>query len=214
MRAACLDANEKGWRQPMSAASVNLAAGESAPQHMSRGRVGMWCLIVAESAIFLIFIVAYIFYIGKSVDGPTPSQILRVPVLTTICLLSSSFTMHWATSALRKGKVGVFRVFWFVTFALGAIFLIGTGREWRHLIYQEDFTIHTNLFGTTYYSLVGLHATHVAVGLIALATVMILALLGKVKQQHSERCEILAMYWHFVDAVWVAVFTVVYGLGR
>ncbi len=198
----------------MSTASVNVTAEAAETHPLSRGRVGMWCLIIAESAIFLIFVVAYIFYMGKSVDGPTPRQILTVPVVTTICLLSSSFTMHWATTALRQGKQMIFRLFWFITLALGAIFLIGTLREWHHFIYQEDFTIHTNLFGTTFYSLVGLHASHVAVGLIALTTVMILALFGKVKQVHSERCEILAMYWHFVDAVWVVVFTVVYGLGR
>ncbi len=198
----------------MSATPVSVAAEAAEAQPLSRGRVGMWCLIVAESAIFLIFIVAYLFYMGKSLDGPTPREILTVPVITTICLLSSSATMHWATAALRQGKQTAFRLFWFVTFALGAIFLIGTGREWHHFIYQENFTIHTNLFGSTYYSLVGLHATHVAVGLIALGTVLLLALLGKVKQEHSERCEILAMYWHFVDAIWVVVFTVVYGLGR
>jgi cytochrome c oxidase subunit III len=198
----------------MSATPVALEPEAAEPQPLSRGRVGMWCLIVAESAIFLIFIAAYIFYMGKSLDGPTPSQILTVPVVTTICLLSSSFTMHWATAALRKGKQMQFLLFWFVTFALGAIFLIGTGREWHRFIYQENFTIHTNLFGTTFYSLVGLHASHVAVGLILLATVLVLALFGKVKQEHSERCEILAMYWHFVDAIWVVVFTVVYGLGR
>lgn len=199
----------------MSATPVNVTAAEPAESHaISRGRVGMWCLIVAESAIFMIFIAAYLFYMGKSLDGPTPSQILTVPVITTICLLSSSFTMHLATGALRQDKQVRFRLFWFITLALGAIFLIGTGREWHRFIYQENFTISTNLFGSTYYSLVGLHASHVAVGLIALVTVMVLALLGKVKQEHSERCEILAMYWHFVDAVWVVVFTVVYGLGR
>jgi cytochrome c oxidase subunit III len=198
----------------MSATAANIAAEAAESHPPSRGRVGMWCLITAESAIFLIFVTAYLVYMGKSVDGPTPSQILKVPVITTICLLSSSFTIHWATAALKRGKQMMFQLFWFITLALGAIFLIGTLREWHRFIYQENFTIHTNLFGTTFYSLVGLHASHVAVGLIALTTVMILALLGKVKQEHSERCEILAMYWHFVDAVWVVVFTVVYGLGR
>jgi cytochrome c oxidase subunit 3 len=198
----------------MSATPITVAAEAAESRPLSRGRVGMWCLIIAESAIFLIFVTAYIFYMGKSLDGPTPNQILTVPVVTTICLLSSSFTMHWATGALRQGKLMLFKFFWFVTFALGAIFLIGTGREWYRFIYKENFTIKTNLFGTTFYSLVGLHASHVAIGLIALATVLILALFGKVKQQHSERCEVLAMYWHFVDAVWVVVFTVVYGLGR
>ena len=86
--------------------------------------------------------------------------------------------------------------------------------EWWHLIYLQNFTIQTNLFGTTYYSLVGLHASHVIVGLIGLALVMTLALLGKVKQEQAERCEVFSLYWHFVDAVWVVVFTTVYIVGR
>ena len=198
----------------MSAIPMELPEKKSAAAPLSRGRVGMWCLIVAESAIFTIFVAAYIFYIGKSLDGPTPDQILTVPVITTICLLSSSLTMHWATAALRKGNLIVFNLSWITTFVLGAIFLGGTAREWHHLIFQEGFTVNTNLFGTTFYTLVGLHASHVLVGLIGLGTVAILSLLGKVKAEHAERCEVLALYWHFVDAVWVVVFTVVYGLGR
>jgi len=174
----------------------------------------MICLIIAESAIFTIFVAAYIFYIGKSLSGPTPREVLQIPIVGTICLLSSSFTMHWAIAALRKGKTGLFSAFWFVTLALGAIFIIGTALEWRHLIYQDNFTIQTSLFGTTYYSLVGLHASHVIVGLIGLLLVMILALAGKVKREHSERCEVFSLYWHFVDAVWVVVFTTVYIVGR
>jgi cytochrome c oxidase subunit 3 len=169
---------------------------------------------VAESAIFTIFVAAYVFYIGKSLSGPTPREILRVPILSTICLLSSSLTIHCAMAALRKGKTVGFSVFWFITFVLGAIFIGATAREWHHLIYQEGFTIQTNLFGSTYYALVGLHASHVIAGLIGLTIVMILALLGKVKREHSERCEVLALYWHFVDAVWVIVFTTVYIVGR
>jgi len=174
----------------------------------------MICLIIAESAIFTIFVAAYIFYIGKSLSGPTPREVLQIPIVGTICLLSSSFTMHWAIAALRKGKTDLFSAFWFITLALGAIFIIGTALEWRHLIYQENFTIQTSLFGTTYYSLVGLHASHVIVGLIGLLLVMILALAGKVKREHSERCEVFSLYWHFVDAVWVVVFTTVYIVGR
>jgi len=180
----------------------------------SRGKVGMICLIIAESAIFTIFVAAYIFYMGKSLTGPMPRELLRVPVIGTICLLSSSLTMHWAIAALRQSKTSAFRAFWFATLALGAIFLGGTAIEWRHLIYEENFTIQTNLFGTTYYSLVGLHASHVIVGLIGLVLVMTLAAMGKIRQEHSERCEVFSLYWHFVDAVWVVVFTTVYIVGR
>jgi len=174
----------------------------------------MLSLIAAESAIFTIFVVAYLFYLGKSLSGPTPGEVLHIPVFNTICLLSSSLTIHLALTALRGGKTGAYQCFWFLTFALGAIFLIGTGREWHHLIYDEGLTISTNLFGTTYYSLVGLHAFHVTVGLTGLGVVLFLALAGRVTQEHSERVDVLSLYWHFVDAVWVVVFTVVYIVGR
>jgi cytochrome c oxidase subunit III len=180
----------------------------------SRGRVGMLGLIAAESAIFTIFVVAYLFYVGKSLSGPLPKDVLSTPIFYTICLLSSSLTIHLAVSALRKGYRSVFSVWWLVTIALGGIFLFGTGLEWHRLIYHDGLTISTNLFGTTYYSLVGLHAFHVIVGLLSLSLVMVFALFGWVGQHHVERIDVLSLYWHFVDSVWVIVFTVVYIVGR
>jgi cytochrome c oxidase subunit III len=180
----------------------------------SRGRVGMLSLIAAESAIFTIFVVAYLFYLGKSLTGPTPNEVLSVPVFYTLCLLSSSLTIHLAARALRHGSIKIFGALWFVTLALGAAFLYGTANEWHHLIYDEGLTISTNLFGTTYYSLVGLHAFHVTVGLFGLCAVLVFTLFGKVTVEHAERIDVLSLYWHFVDAVWVVVFTVVYVIGR
>ena len=198
----------------MSSAAITRPSIEPDLVLPSRGRVGMFTLIAAETAIFTIFVVAYIFYIGKSVSGPLPEDVLELPIFNTVCLLSSSLTIHLAVKALRNAKVGAFGLSWFVTIALGVTFLVGTGREWQRLIFEKGLTISTNLFGTTYYSLVGLHAFHVTVGLILLAIGMVFALLGKVKQEHSERAEIFSLYWHFVDTVWVVVFTVVYVIGR
>ncbi len=180
----------------------------------SRGIVGMACLIVAESAIFLIFVVAYIYYIGKSLSGPTPAQVLDLPILGTICLLSSSFTVHLAVSTLRKANLRGCTIWLAGTVLLGAIFLMTTAREWYHLIHDFGLTIRTNLFGTTFYSLVGLHATHVVIGLIMLTIALALLLGGRVQEKHAERLEVLSLYWHFVDGVWVVVFLVVYVLGR
>jgi cytochrome c oxidase subunit III len=174
----------------------------------------MYCLIAAESAIFTIFVIAYLFYIGKSLTGPQPQNVLSAPIFFTICLLSSSITIHFAVKLLQEGKLRAFALWWLVTIILGALFLAGTAREWRHLIYDEGLTIQTNLFGTTYYSLVGLHGFHVTVGLLGLTSVAIFSLLGLVRQEHAERLEVLSLYWHFVDAVWVVVFTVVYVIGR
>lgn len=191
-----------------------MTASESDWSPPARGPVAMFGLITAESAIFTIFIVAYLFYVGKSLSGPQPKDVLEPPIFYTICLLSSSFTIHKAVQSLRKGQINQFGLWWCGTIVLGGLFLFGTATEWHKLIYRYGLTISTNLFGTTYYSLVGLHGSHVVVGLMLLLAVMIFTLLGAVKAHHAERVDVLSMYWHFVDAVWVVVFTVVYVIGR
>ena len=181
---------------------------------MTKGRVAMYCLIAAEAAMFTIFVVAYLFYTGKSAGGPTPKDVLHPPVLFSICLLSSSVTIHRAVRSWKRNSMRAFAGWWLGTIGLGAAFLAGTALEWRDLIYVRGLTIQTNLFGTTYYALVGLHAFHVTVGLFALAVVSVLAFLGDVRAEHADRGEVLSLYWHFVDGVWVVVFTVVYVIGR
>jgi cytochrome c oxidase subunit 3 len=198
----------------MSAMTTPLSGSRLSWKLPYRGRVGMACLIFAESAIFTIFVVAYLFYIGKSLSGPTPREVLETPIFYTICLLSSSLTIHFAGKFLERGSRGAFLLLWLLTIALGALFLYGTGKEWHRLIYERGLTISTNLFGTTYYSLVGLHAFHVTAGLIMLTIVLLFGLAGRVGPEQSARVDVLSLYWHFVDAVWVVVFTVVYVLGR
>jgi cytochrome c oxidase subunit 3 len=198
----------------MNATTTTLAAPQLEWKLPSRGLVGMYALIAAEAAVFTIFVVAYLFYIDKSLSGPTPSEVLSPPFLYTVCLLSSSLTIHFAAKSLRRGKILAFAAWWLSTITLGAIFLFGTAPEWRRLIYEDGLTITTNLFGTTYYSLVGLHGFHVVMGLLALTAVMLLTIFGVVKQEHAERIDVLSLYWHFVDAVWIVVFTVVYIIGR
>ena len=197
--------------------STNTAVLHTADETWSlpdKGKVGMACLIVAESAIFIIFVVAYIFYLGKSLSGPTPAEVLKVPIWGSICLLSSSITVHFAVTTLEKGKAALSTAWLALTVFLGAFFLGSTAIEWHELIYEHGLTIRTNLFGTTYYSLVGLHASHVVVGLLMLLTVLLFGLAGKLTSHHAHRLDVLSYYWHFVDAVWVVVFTVVYVIGR
>jgi cytochrome c oxidase subunit III len=172
--------------------------------------VGMICVILTESALFTIFVVAYVFYIGKSVNGPYPHEVLELPILGTVLLLSSSGTIVMAEKNLERGKMPGFNLWWFITIALGAGFLIYTGSEWYKLIYEDHFTISSNLFGSTFYSLVGLHASHVVVGLILLSLILIMNLTGRIKHFHHEHIMMISWYWHFVDAVWVVVFLVVY----
>lgn len=180
----------------------------------SRGIVGMACLILAEASIFIIFIVAYIYYLGKDLVGPKPHEVLDLPIFTSICLFSSSATVHYAVSALEHGKRSLTTLWLAATVLLGSIFLAGTAHEWYQLIYHNGLTIRTNLFGTTFYSLVGLHASHVIVGLTLLTIALIFSLTGGLTSRHTNRLEVLSLYWHFVDAVWVVVFLVVYVLGR
>ena len=180
----------------------------------SRGRVGMVCLIATEAALFSIFVAAYLFYIGKSLIGPYPAQVLQVPVLPTVCLLASSATIMLAERALRQGYGVLFKGWWFLTILLGVEFLRATAVEWYRLIFTHHLTISTNLFGTTFYSLVGFHAMHVTVGLILLTLVLLLSLCGYVTRAQTERVAALSWYWHFVDVVWIVVFLVVYVIGR
>jgi cytochrome c oxidase subunit 3/cytochrome o ubiquinol oxidase subunit 3 len=180
----------------------------------SRGVVAMASLITAESSIFTIFVVAYLYYLGRDVVGPTPREVLELPIFGTVCLLSSSFFIVLAEHAITHARMKAFTLWWSVTILLGAIFLADTASEWYKLIVHDHLTISTNLFGTTYYSLVGLHASHVIIGLLMMLVVFAFALTRKLKPAHAERVKVLALYWHFVDAVWVVVFTVVYIIGR
>ena len=180
----------------------------------SRRKIAVISVIVTEGALFTIFAVAYLYYIGKSLTGPFPAEVLEPPILATICLLASSATIVLAERALKRGAAGTFKLWWLVTIALAVSFLAWTALEWQRLIYRHNLTISTNLFGTSFYSLVGLHATHVIAGLILLTLVFVFSLRGLITQVYSEHIEMLSWYWHFVDGVWVVVFTVVYIIGR
>jgi len=181
---------------------------------IDRGKVGVICLIATEATIFMIFVIAYVFYIGKSLSGPYPNEVLTLPIWATVCLLSSSLTVEMAVRGLRADARSRFLLWMGITVLLGLEFLRQTGMEWNKLINHDHLTISTNLFGTTYYALVGLHASHVVIGLTLLSLVFLLSLSGVKLHAHERRVELLSWYWHFVDAVWVIVFTVVYWLGR
>ena len=176
----------------------------------STRKVAVISLIVTESALFTIFLVAYLFYMGRSLNGPYPSEVLTFPLMATIALLSSSVTIVFSEMALHRGNKAAFHVWWAITIGLGAYFLWFTGMEWKHLIFTENLTLATNVFGTTFYSLVGLHASHVIIGLFLLTLILVLSVLGKIPADHKEHIEMISWYWHFVDAIWIVVVTVVY----
>jgi cytochrome c oxidase subunit 3/cytochrome o ubiquinol oxidase subunit 3 len=183
-------------------------------ERLSAGRVGMVGLIVAEASLFAVFVVAYLYDLGKSLSGPAPRDVLSVPVVGTVCLLSSSVTVTFAVRALRGGAVSRCGAWLLATVLLAVAFLTDTAIEWARLIMREGLTIGTNLFGTTFYALVGLHASHVIVGGVGLALVGVFAWTRALRPAHAERVELVSWYWHFVDAVWIVVLTVVYVIGR
>jgi len=180
----------------------------------ARGRAGVIGFIVAETSLFAVFVVAYLFYIGKSATGPYPREVLDLPLVGTVCLLSSSITVARATRALAAGRIARTGAWLLVTVVLGLAFLASTAQEWRGLIVGRGLTIGTNLFGSTFYPLVGLHASHVIVGLVMLSLCAAFAWSGALKTVHADRVELVSWYWHFVDGVWIVVFTVVYVVGR
>jgi cytochrome c oxidase subunit 3/cytochrome o ubiquinol oxidase subunit 3 len=177
---------------------------------------GMIAFLTSEAAVFSTLIVVYLALLGRDQVSPTPAQALSLPLVigTTAVLLSSSGTVHVAERALRRGSRRAFLLWWAVTIALGVAFLVGTGFEWRELITRHKLTISRNLFGTGYYTVVGLHALHVTAGVVAMLAVIGLTLRRRITAEHRTAPELVAWYWHFVDAVWVVVFTVIYVVGR
>lgn len=189
---------------------------ETAGPHLDPAQWGMICFLVSEVSLFSTLIVVYLSYLGKDTVGPTPAQALSLPFVigTTVCLLSSSVTIHFSERALRRGAHAGFCAWWLATIILGASFLLGTAYEWRELIVRHHLTISRNLFGTTYYTLVGFHGLHVSAGLVTMTVIFGLALARRITHQNGRGVELAAWYWHFVDVVWVVVFSVVYVFGR
>lgn len=199
-----------------SAESFGLAPGEHGLSHADAPRVGMVAFLISEAAFFGTLIVAYLTYLGQSDVGPTPAEVLSLPAAAanSVLLLSSSATLWFAARSLAAGRVGAMRFALGLTILLGALFLVGTGYEWHELIWNHSLTIATNLFGTTYFTLIGCHAFHVTLGLLSMTLLLGLSLAGLLQRGNERAFELVEWYWHFVDGVWVVVFLVVYVLGR
>ncbi len=173
-------------------------------RRLSTYQWGMITFLASEVAFFSTLIVTYVIYIGKDVSGPTPAILsLRLVIGTTICLLSSSGTIHMAEWSLNRGSRSGFFLWWSATILLGVLFLAGTVYEWNDLITHEGLTISRNLFGTTYYTLVGFHALHVTAGVILMSIILALAVAGRqvTGRSFGRRSALTSWYWHFVDVV-------------
>ena len=174
-------------------------------------KLGVGLFILSEANFFLILLVAYVYFHSLPADGPSASSSLNAmhTLVFSICLFLSSATIHLAARSFRMGdRSGVSR--WLaLTVALGAIFLFGQTREYLGL-FARGVTISTNLFGSTFFTLTGFHGLHVLIGLVALGALLGIAMSGRLGAIKPSGFESVTMYWHFVDAVWVVIFTVVY----
>jgi cytochrome c oxidase subunit III len=183
-------------------------------------QAGMLTFLVSEVAFFGTLIMAYVYFLRQASQGePNPSQVfywprLWVTVFFSACLFSSSLTVHLAGNALRRQSQQRFLAWWGLTIALGILFLVGTGLEWSDLVRKWGLTIDRNMFGTTYFTLVGFHALHVTVGVTVMGLILGLAWRRQITERNATGVEIVSWYWHFVDGVWVVVFTLVYLVGR
>lgn len=190
-------------------------AHATAPHHgaLDPHKVGMIAFLCSEVAFFGTLIMVYVYFLNQTTSGsPKPSEVfsLNMVLIWTACLLASSGTVHLAERAIKRGQHTPFLFWWGLTIVLGILFLFGTGLEWSELIHKHGLTISTNLFGSTYYTLVGFHAAHVTVGVIILSIFFGLGLARQVSAKHHLGIELTSWYWHFVDAVWIVVFTLVY----
>jgi len=201
------------YYQTAGGAATNLPVPpDVAPeQTLNATEWGMLSFLLSEVAFFSTLIVAYVAFKGQSVDGPTPSVLsLPLVIATTSCLIASSLTVHLATNALERGRQVTFCLWWAATITLGIVFLAGTAFEWYGLIFHEGLTISRNLFGTTFYTLVGFHALHVSGGVVVMSIVLALALKRHIGTAQALGPRMVSWYWHFVDVVWIVVFLVVY----
>jgi heme/copper-type cytochrome/quinol oxidase subunit 3 len=171
----------------------------------------MWTFIGSECLLFGTLISTYLVYQGQSVSGPTPQEILDIPLTTisTFVLLMSSLAMVLALAAVTRGDRRWSRVWIAATAALGLVFLGFQVYEFSHFVHL-GLTIKTNLFGSTFFVLTGTHGAHVAVGVLLLLTLLVRSFQGKLGPDKAMVVEITGLYWHFVDVVWIVIFTVVY----
>jgi len=178
-------------------------------------KIAFWTFIGSECLLFGSLIATYLAYEGKSVVGPTPQEILNIPLtsVSTFVLLMSSLAMVLALAAVTTGQTRHARIWLATTAGLGTIFLGFQAWEFASFVH-EGLTLSTNLFGSTFFVLTGCHGLHVAVGVIWLTTLLILSFRGKLGSEKAMNVEIAGLYWHFVDVVWIVIFTVVYLIQR
>ena len=187
------------------------AAAHYTSTGLDNKKLAFWAFIGSECLLFGSLISTYLVYKGRSVVGPMPDEILNIPItsVSTFDLLMSSLAMVLALAAVARGDALWARVWLAATAFLGLVFLGFQYYEFTSFVH-EGLTIKTNLFGSTFFTLTGTHGAHVAVGVLWLLTLLVRSFQGKLGPEKALNVEIAGLYWHFVDVVWIVIFTVVY----
>jgi heme/copper-type cytochrome/quinol oxidase subunit 3 len=201
---------DAGAAPPASEAPLVLEHPHTSTGQDSR-KLLMWAFLASDCMFFGTLIATYMVYKNRSLSPPYPREIFDVPYtsVSAFVLLLSSLTMVLALSAIQRGEERKMRVWLSATALLGCVFLGGQFYEFN-TFYREGLTLSSNLFGSTFFTLTGFHGTHVAIGVFWLASLVTHSFRGRLHQEHSLLVEIAGLYWHFVDIVWILIFTLVY----
>ena len=187
------------------------AALETTATGIDNRKLLMWLFLASETLLFGSLIAAYLLYRGQSVVGPYPEELFDIPFtsVSAFVLLMSSVTMVLALAAIQRGDQRGLRIWLFTTALLGMLFISGQAFEFTEFN-REGLSLSSNLFGTTFFVLTGFHGAHVTVGVLVLLSLLVMALRGRLTRSQSMNVELVGLYWHFVDVVWIAIFTLVY----
>jgi heme/copper-type cytochrome/quinol oxidase subunit 3 len=171
----------------------------------------MWLFLGSECLFFGSLIAAYLLYRGHSLNGPYPEDLVDIPFtsVSAFILLMSSVSMVLALASIQRGNVRNMQIWLFTTAILGALFISGQVYEFTEFN-QRGLSLHANLFGTTFYVLTGFHGAHVTIGVLILLSLLTYSLRGGIQQKNSLNIELAGLYWHFVDIVWIVIFTLIY----
>jgi cytochrome c oxidase subunit 3 len=174
-------------------------------------KIGFWTFIASECLFFGTLISTYLVYKHSSVQGPFPDEILNIPLtsVSTFVLLMSSLAMVLALDGVARGRRGLAIGWLTAVILLGLVFLGFQAYEFTHFV-SEGLTVRSNIFGSSFFVLTGFHGAHVSVGVIWLSTLLVMSAMGKLPPSKALHVEIAGLYWHFVDIVWIAIFTLIY----
>jgi len=191
---------------------VHLDPAESPLTPESWGKLGMWIFLAADAMTFGAAIAAYAALRMDNVNWPDPAQFLGITftAIMTFILIVSSLTMVEALSSIKHGNMSRFQLFLGLTVLGGLAFLGMQAREWHELIWDKGLSIKTSLFSATFFILTGFHGCHVTGGVIYLAVILLRGMSGKITMAKAGLVEVAGLYWHFVDLVWILIFTFVY----